>query len=928
MTPLHPELQALETNARYARFLRVDLHIHTPAAAWCWNQKLGPGQPKAGTLKPKDVAAAILKSGVDVAAITDHDCVSWVADVMRETRDLAKKQGRRVTVLPGVEVTTYDGVHLLAIFPVDKRMDEIAQMLIRFGLRGDGTQTERASQDWPVAKVAQAIRDESGLVIAPHATNPKMGIWGGSNSDHRGKRLDWMREGVARILACAPAQRQGLEAALRSAGIARRFAYIRHSDAHTFDEIGLNATYIKLAEPTVEGLRQVIHEPDLRVCMEAPARVTHPAILGVEIRGGYFDNETISLSDHLNVLVGPNYSGKSSVVDAIRFVFDDQCFGDSTERQHLLDRIRGIVGDGQVRVWFRDATGSTYRAERSTVIEETRRGAQRYLEPAVLPTVSRIDGEIDVSIDKVPSEVLRIDFYGQGSVGKVAEFESHHREMIDAMGDLSQAAAVLDPNSDDVGDLIQRLRGNAKGMQKSLEDRQALEGELAQVSGLTDQKKKLEAQSRSPLLTGWADWQAYNRAVESIREELDELAERIDTDALASELVDDLSEFPAPAKGLDASAEAARRARDDFEKQLRTALTTLGKTVSTQSTALKRTLDKWTVAFEKQEELVRAKLKELNLANEAALAKRISDLSGRIEKIEKKRPQLERLDKQWTTLQAERARLSAQLATAWKVLREKRQRFVEGLNASTGDNIRIDYSPAADKSRLWKQLDALISAHSTKASIVQRRDTQIDLLTRSYSGEDIAADLLASDVAKVVERSSVTHHTASFLTELPLADRLDLVLCVADDVVTITYRREGDEVHSPLGDLSPGERALALLTVAFANESSPIVIDQPEDELGQALVTADLIETIRAKKQQRQFVVVTHNANVPVLGDAEGIFVLQNRVDGNPARRRCTVAAAGSIECEPIKTALLGLEGGKDSFEKRQVRYNINPGIG
>jgi ABC-type lipoprotein export system ATPase subunit len=96
---------------------------------------------------------------------------------------------------------------------------------------------------------------------------------------------------------------------------------------------------------------------------------------------------------------------------------------------------------------------------------------------------------------------------------------------------------------------------------------------------------------------------------------------------------------------------------------------------------------------------------------------------------------------------------------------------------------------------------------------------------------------------------------------------------------------------------------------------NPLLVDQPEDNLDNRFIYETIVSSIRSIKQRRQLVFVTHNPNIPVLGDAERVFVL--RSDGETAK----VVKQGSVdECKDEIVTLL--EGGAEAFQARQQRYD------
>jgi predicted ATPase len=101
-------------------------------------------------------------------------------------------------------------------------------------------------------------------------------------------------------------------------------------------------------------------------------------------------------------------------------------------------------------------------------------------------------------------------------------------------------------------------------------------------------------------------------------------------------------------------------------------------------------------------------------------------------------------------------------------------------------------------------------------------------------------------------------------------------------------------------------------------ENCPLVIDQPEDNLDNRLIGNVIIQVLASLKEKRQIIVSTHNANLVVGGDAEQVIVFDTE-DGY-----CTKTADGSIDSEPVVNSVLGImEGGKEAFDARRVRYGI-----
>ena len=125
--------------------------------------------------------------------------------------------------------------------------------------------------------------------------------------------------------------------------------------------------------------------------------------------------------------------------------------------------------------------------------------------------------------------------------------------------------------------------------------------------------------------------------------------------------------------------------------------------------------------------------------------------------------------------------------------------------------------------------------------------------------------------------------------------------------------QDGDAYKEPHA-LSTGQKCTVVLPILLIETDRPLLIDQPEDNLDNAFVFDTILPSIRAMSRHRQFLFVTHNPNIPVLGDAERVFVL--RSTGSHA----TVVRAGSVD-ETATEIVSILEGGQAAFEARRKRY-------
>jgi ATPase subunit of ABC transporter with duplicated ATPase domains len=171
------------------------------------------------------------------------------------------------------------------------------------------------------------------------------------------------------------------------------------------------------------------------------------------------------------------------------------------------------------------------------------------------------------------------------------------------------------------------------------------------------------------------------------------------------------------------------------------------------------------------------------------------------------------------------------------------------------------------------------------------------------------------------------------LQSLDEAVRLRLAIEVADDVVTMKFLRDGgsptrDEDWQIITEGSPGQRTAAMLGFVLHHGVEPLVLDQPEDDLDTEWISNLVVKELRASRWKRQIIVVTHNANIPVNGDADHVIVLENvdqvlRLRSSTDGNGCEICHCGPIELRQVRNDIQNImEGGITAFIRREKKYN------
>ncbi len=301
------------------------------------------------------------------------------------------------------------------------------------------------------------------------------------------------------------------------------------------------------------------------------------------------------------------------------------------------------------------------------------------------------------------------------------------------------------------------------------------------------------------------------------------------------------------------------------------------------------------------------------------LGRRLSDAgladADELAKLQDRKATLEREVSGTTNHEHERAELLPQRQAALDELaaaRRARSRLIEtaalDLNSRTGDRVRVVVEPLSDPEPMFD----FISEHVTQRKLTPEQRNRLVNLSGIELASGVAKgkqELLALGMTATMSDRFMDLE-ASKLRQLEEVDRPDAVR------VEVNLSEEGDQRWTPLSEVSPGQAATAMLALALVAGDEPLVIDQPEDDLDNRFIYDEIVQQIADVATRRQVIVATHNANIPVLGDAELVVALEATTE------RGTVLACGGLDDPEVATTARNiLEGGVEAFEARARRY-------
>lgn len=217
-------------------------------------------------------------------------------------------------------------------------------------------------------------------------------------------------------------------------------------------------------------------------------------------------------------------------------------------------------------------------------------------------------------------------------------------------------------------------------------------------------------------------------------------------------------------------------------------------------------------------------------------------------------------------------------------------------------------------------------ANQTMSPLVKMIDDKVSADMYSYSDE------IDSAILNMQKYSDEFKSNRKKIKELPTIkaeiEKADTILKKFKASGIEESRKDFENIDNKIKNVEKSfasELNAVTVAVAFILNSgeNPLIIDQPEDDLDNSLIYSLVVKSIRKMKSKRQIIIVTHNPNIPVLGDAEGIIVLERNNQGKVTFRKGK--KAGCIEEKLIREGICEImEGGEDAFRKRERKYQYN----
>ena len=842
----------------------------------------------------KAIIETCLETGIEVIAVTDHYRVKDSASLVKAARNAG------LYAFGGFEAVTKDGVHFLCLFDPGKDAS-LDRFIGDCGIHDTDQPSPTGSKD--AIELLECTKNWGAVCIAAHVAST-----GGLLKNLSGQpRINaWTHPD---LLACA------LAGPVRDAPDSIR-PILENKDAHhKRDHIVaiLNASdvndpedlkkdgascFIKMSTVSVEALRQAFLDPDSRIRLHSdPAPEPHAEFLKMTWEGGFLRDTAVHFNENLNVLVGGRGTGKSTMVESIRYVLGLDPLGNEARKAHE-GVIRHVLQPGtKVSLLVRSHKPS----ERSYKIERS------------VPNPPVVKDETGEVLTLSPRDVMPgVEVFGQHEISELTKSPEKLTLLLERFVERDPS---LSGRKSKLRLELERSRSRIIDVRREMK---RLDERLASLPGLEETQERFRQAGLEERLKEKSLLIREERLFLNLDERLDQYRR------LHNELIEELPVDTAfvSSKALEGLPNADILCEiDNILSTLNTNLKNVGEQFANVLGKADRAIaetkfcwsDRKTVIEETYEKLLRELQKsKIDGAEFIKLRQQIEELRPLKDKTENLKRDLNAHETQRRNLLAE-----------WEDIKAAEYRLIDTaakrVSRKLRDRVRVSVTMDENRDRLEQLLREEIGGNLTATLGRLRGQNQLSLTELAQHCREGKEALIEHYNLPPGAAERIAHADLDLfmrIEELELPATTEIELNTAPDGKSAKWQK--------LQALSTGQKATAVLLFLLLESEAPLVVDQPEDDLDNRFITEGVVPIMRQEKRRRQFVFSTHNANIPVLGDAELILGLAASGEAKEGKARIATEHMGSIDSAPVRELVEEiLEGGKAAFEMRRSKYGF-----
>lgn len=912
-----------------ARWWKFDFHTHTPAS-----MDYGRSEPLLRkTVTPKEWLKPFVDQGIECVAVTDHNTGAWI-DCLQEEAKALREEGKSIYIFPGVEITANGNIHILAIFDPSKSSETTQALVGASKYRGEPGNSDAVAEESAENIVAEIIAS-GGLAIPAHV-DLKAGMCQ-VQSAHTISQICSKASALEVIFPKGGRGHEHDELLRRYQSLNSGLAEVIGSDAHRPDEVGRAFTWVKMSSPTIDGLKLALVDGSSSVRRfdtidVDPNAVSSSVIHSISIANAKYCGRgkplDIKFNPWLNSIIGGRGSGKSSILEFLRLGLGRD--------KDILD----IPGRNEIKDTFsRFAQKSISRDADGVLLDDTviqtvfqKDGAYYLLEWASSSdnvVIHKWDGKVWLSENGDARSRFPIKIFSQKQIYDIAKNPSALIRIIDETDVVDFFGWKM--SWDEKESRFLSVCGHRRVLQGQVANKNILEGQLADV---IQKISVIEASGHAKVLSDFNLSRTKAKAIDEFKVKYSALGSKwsgvmSDTEALVldTSVFDsaDVSDFEMLGR-----VGALGQAYLDFKANIALLMSGMAKHLNDfQAWESNSNFAQRQRAAADQYALLVETLTRNGVSNPDEYQKLVQLKSD----IEVRLGEIKGFEIQESLAVVEINLIYSELIELRKALTARRNVFIRQ-HLSGSDAISLVIQPLCNIDDMEASFRAVIgrpdSAFSSDILDIDKKAGFLYSLWVSLTAENhkvsSEAEDLSSGFAMIhdfktqlmnyksgsVVGSPIGKRFHDFMAQLQPHDFDQINLWFPDDQLVVKFN-DGKR-YKDIAQGSAGQKAATVLSFLLSYGSEPLILDQPEDDLDNGLISSLIVSKLQENKSRRQVIVVTHNPNIVVNGDSEYVIALQDK--GN-----IEVAASGGLQELSVRKEVCEImEGGKQALEQRYRR--------
>lgn len=864
-----------------AQWIRADFHLHTRAD----REFKYTGD---NDFYYSSYVDALERAGVRLGVITNHNKFDY-----EEYKALRKTaQNKKIALLPGVELSVNDGangIHTLVVFSDDWLAGhDYINPFLTSAFEGKAPAEYEQENGRTSLSLLDTIKklesyNRDFFIIFAHVEGSS-GLWLeldggrltelGKNELFRRRTLGFQKvrthDGAGKDRPCRAKVKEWLNDGYP--------AELEGSDPKSIGEIGQGSVcYLKIGELSFEAVKFALTDPNARVANEPPKH-QGSYIRSIHFEGGILNGQTLYFSPELNTLIGIRGSGKSSILESLRYALDIPRGEKAQDINYKDELVRHTIGSGgKVSITACDVYGQEF-----TISRIFREAPNVYLNGVLQPGVSIRE-----------TVVRRPIYFGQKDLSSTGEgFETDLVEKL--------VGEKLRGIRGEIETQRQRVRDAAQRLLKLDNTAELKRDNEAQLADANFRLKKFEEYGIADKLQKRLGFQQDTAALKRLEERVDNFI--LALEQLIAEHEDELR---------NASSYRSKHNPDFFTayyaefSKLLAQVETL-KQIAQEARGIKNRLD----AKHNEFEHARTSLQEEFAQVERQLAQELKQTG-----VTAIQPD------DFLTLQQQKTKAEQMLEALSK--QERQQGSIRDALLTEIDKLNELW--LREFNTIKTELDRINNGNTTlqiDADFKGDKEAAIGFMQQLFRGSNIRESTLRAIMEDYSDFGALWRDLPNarakagsnpeVFEKFFLQNLVEFITWQVPNRFVIRYRGKELKQHSL------GQRASALLLFVLSqHQNDLIIIDQPEDDLDNQTIYDDVIKLLREMKPHTQFIFATHNANFPVLGDAEQVLACRYQDEK-------VILQSGSIDARPIQQAIIDImEGGREAFNRRKEVYNL-----